>query len=189
MTISALLSLRRTHLALAAALVVAACGGSNYASSPSPVPAPAPAPEPTPGPEPTPTTSCRPIPPPVARINVKIHLKNRDFWTLDATPLVGPNQSYCNRVGFTDGRLYCAVRPEGDPERLECEAFAVGRAEDTGRPGPTWTNPSDALCTGPESLCVNSDDNQYMLWIFRGGKFTACAANGVCGSVFADKDL
>ena len=189
-------SLQRISLALAAALVTAACGGGNWASPPTtatpPVPVPTPAPAPAPEPEPEPTltltTSCSPIPPPIARIKVVIHLKNRDFWTLDATPQVGPNVGYCRDVGFTDGRRFCPVRPEGDPMRAECEGWAVGQAEN-GRPGPTWTNPDGEPCTGPESLCSNSADNQYMLWVHKGGLFKACAKNGVCGEVFADKDL
>ena len=189
-------SIRTAHILLAAALVTTACGGSNQAFAPSPVPTPAATPEPPPAPEPTPeptpSTSCYPIPPPVSRVKVKIHLKNRDFWTLDATPLVGPAPHYCRNVGFTDGRQYCTVRPEGDPMRAECEAYAVGLAPDTGRPGPRWTNPDGESCTGPDSLCVNSADNQFMLWIYKGGEFTACAGRDgseSCGSVFADKDL
>jgi len=184
-------SIRLAYLALAAVLVLAACGGGSQAFTPSPVPTPVatPTPTPEPSPEPTPSTSCRPVPPPISRVKVKIHLKNREFWTLDATPLVGPALHYCRNVGFTDGRQFCTVRPEGDPMRAECEAWAVGQAEDNGRGGPTWFNPEGEHCNGAGSLCANSADNQYMLWVYKGGEFTACAANGVCGSVFADKDL
>jgi hypothetical protein len=62
----------------------------------------------------------------------------------------------------------------------------VGRATDTGRPGPTWTSPSGGLCTGRSSGCENAD-NQYQLRIFLGGVFKACGRNGVCGEVTADK--
>ena len=104
-------------------------------------------------------------------------------------PWWAPPCTTAANVGFTDGRQFCTVRPEGDPMRSECEAYAVGQAEDSGRVGPTWFNPDGEHCTGPDSLCVNTADNQYVLWIYKGGEFTACAANGVCGSVFADKDL
>jgi len=176
-------------LVLLAAVAVPSCGGSRGATTPDPpTPTPTPTPAPSPTPEPTPQTSCRPLPPPVSRINVKIHMKNKDYWTLDATPLVGPDALYCQTIGFTDGRQFCAVRPEGDPKRAECEAYAVGRAADTGRIGPTW-NRQGQPCTGRESLCENSPHNQYQLWIYKGGLYEACAENGACGSVDADKDL
>ena len=184
------LSFHGSSLALVAALVLAACGGGNSFSPPTPVPTPVPTPTPEPQPTPIPPpAACRPIPPPISRIKLDIHLKNRDFWTIDATAQVGPNPQYCRKIGFTDGRRYCPVRQEGDPLRHECEGWTVGRAEDTGRYGVTWTNPDGEYCTGPESLCVNSDDNQYFLWIFKGGMFKACARNGVCAEIFTDKDL
>jgi len=179
-------SLSRASLALTAAALMAACGGGSRATTPNPPPVATPTPSPEP--EPTPTTSCRPLPSPVTRFKVKIQFKNRDYWTLDATPLVGPDPEYCAAIGFTDGRQICTVRPEGDPMRAECEAYAVGNARDTGRPGPTWTRDGE-LCTGPESLCENDPDNQYQLRVYKGAVYTACAENGACGSVDADKDL
>jgi len=132
--------------------------------------------------------ALRPLPPPVSRFKVKVQYKSKETWTLDATPLVGPDPEYCARIGYTDGRQICTVRPEGDPKRAECEAFAVGNAEDTGRPGPTWTREGE-MCTGPDSLCENHPDNQYKLLIYKGAVYTACAENGACGSVDAEKDL
>jgi hypothetical protein len=112
--------------------------------------------------------------------------RNGDYWTLDSTPFVGPNVAYCASVGYTDGRSICPVRPEGDPQREECEAYAVGKAKDSGRSGPTWTRESK-LCTGRASGCQNSPDNQYQLWAFLGGRYEACAVNGACGDFLADK--
>ena len=122
-----------------------------------------------------------PYPPPVTRIKVKEHLSGGDYDTLDATPLVGHDVMYCAAIGYTDGRSLCPVRPEGHPEREACEEWAVGKARDTGRTGPTWTNPEGAYCTGGASKCRNAD-NQYMLWVSASGKYTACAENGACGS-------
>jgi hypothetical protein len=179
---------------LVLALALAGCGGGDHATAPdpgpsTPAPTPAPTPTPRPTPQPTPSTSCSPAPPPISLMKVTVHLKNSDvYWTLDATPLVGPDGPYCAAVGFTDGRRYCTVRPDGDPLRAECEALAVGNARDTGRPGPTWTR-EGKYCTGPLSLCVNSPTNQYQLWIFKGGVYRACARGGPCGSVNADKGL
>jgi hypothetical protein len=122
-----------------------------------------------------------PYPPPISRIKVYFHLKGQEYDTLDATPLVGHDVVYCASIGFTDGRSLCPVRPEGHPEREACETWAVGRAEDTNRPGPTWTNGDGAYCTGGDSSCRNAE-NQYQLWVSKSGTYTACAANKACGS-------
>jgi hypothetical protein len=124
-----------------------------------------------------------PYPPPVSKMNVKVHLTATDFDTLDATPLVGHDQAYCRAIGYTDNRGHCPVRPEGHPEREACETWAVGAARDTGRIGPTWTNPTGGYCTTrADSGCVSAD-NQYNLWAYWPGKYKACAANGACGTV------
>jgi len=128
----------------------------------------------------------RPLPPEISRVKVKIHVRGDEFWTLDSTPLVGPSAGYCAQIGFTDGREYCPVRPEGHPEREGCEAWAVGTARDTGRVGPTWTRNGSA-CSGRASGCENDPDNQYLVRAYLGGLFEACARNGVCGEVVVDK--
>jgi len=150
---------------LAALLAAAACGlACNSSDTPTkPVSAPdpaslipvAPAPQPTPTPTPGAvpddgdvlpappgggSSSCgAPSPPAVSRVNVKVHSQLSDRAVLDATPLVGPDVAYCRAIGYTDGRSYCPLRAEGDPERQACEAARVGRASDTGRSGPTWS--------------------------------------------------
>ncbi len=162
----------------AVAVAASACGGGKGGTTPTPI---TPTPTPTPTPAPTPVTSCSPLPPPITRWNVKVMYRNKDYWTLDSTPFVGPNVEYCTSVGFTDGRSICPVRPEGDPMRAECEAYAVGKAKDTGRSGPTWTH-KGAFCTGaPTSGCQNSPENQYQLQAYESGLYDACAANGACG--------
>ena len=165
--------------------------GTPVFGGPAPKPSPTPTSEGTPEPSPTPSSEgavgCgSPLPPPLTFINVKIHQRGGDSWLLDSTPLVGPDASYCANIGFTDGRSVCPVRQEGNAERGACELYVVGRATDTGRPGPTWTSPSGGYCTGGSSGCENSD-NQYQLRIFKGGVFKACGRNGVCGEVEADK--
>jgi hypothetical protein len=163
-------------------------GGSTPAPTPTPTPttpAPAPPPEPTPTPpppEPTPTGSgeCgEPLPPPIQKVNVYIHIRGPNKFTLDATPLVA-GYEYCAEIGFTDGRNRCPVRPEGHPERVACETYAVGYAEDTGRPGPTWKHNGN-YCNGDN--CENHPDNQYLLWAHYDGRYKACVKNGKCGSV------
>jgi hypothetical protein len=171
--------------ALLAILIVTSCGGGGGATTPSSA-SPTPTPAPTPTPQPTPVINCSPLPPPLSRVHVKVHSRGSEYWTLDATPLVGPNGPYCALVGFTDGRTICPVRPEGDPQRADCEAYAVGKAKDTGRSGPTWTR-GGAFCTGPQSGCRNSPDNQYQLWTYSSGTYQACAENFACGELMVEK--
>ena len=119
----------------------------------------------------------RPYPPVVTRFQCKVHLKG-PVYTLDSTPLVGPDVAYCASIGFTDGRSICPVRVEGAEDRLACENWRVGKAKDTGRYGPTWTKADGSYCTGPDSGCENNPDSQYQLWTYRSGTYTATAENG-----------
>ena len=123
----------------------------------------------------------RPYPPPISRFNVHVHGRAPEYYTIDSTPIVGPDKSYCFAAGFTDGRTLCPVRPEGSPDRIPCENWRVGRARDTGRPGPTWTNDTGALCTGSASNCSNHPDNQYDVLVYKSGRVKACAESGACG--------
>lgn len=178
-----------------------ASGEPNPNPTPTPVlglPAPKPSPTPTPdstdpSPSPTPTPSAGegasacgdPLPSPVTRMQVNVHLRGSERWILDSTPLVGPDVEYCRKIGFTDSRSYCPVRPEGNPQRTACELYAIGRAKDTGRAGPTWYR-DGKFCTGRPSGCENNGDNQYLLDVYLGGTYQACASSGICGEVVAD---
>ncbi len=158
--------------------------------APQATPSPSPSPEPSPGstPPPPPSTSgCGdPLPPALSQVNVKVHLKAGDTWVIDSTPLVGPDAAYCAKIGFTDGRSICAVRPEGNPERQACEEYVTGRAADTGRPGPTWYL-GGGFCRGRSTGCENHPENQYQVLAYSGGTYRACGRNGVCGEVAVDK--
>ncbi len=158
-------------------------------TNPSPTPPPAPTPTPSPTPQPTPPPSnggCgNPLPPPVERMNTKIHIRGPNRYTLDTTPLVH-DREYCAKIGFTDGRIDCPVRTEGSPDRLACEVYAIGKAADTGRPGPTWTR-NGKFCTGAATDCANHDDNQFLLFAMGGGYYEACTASRVCGGVQVDR--
>jgi len=168
----------------------------------------APAPQPTPTPSPGTTTgdpdpwpaipggggggggggtasSCgEPAPPAISRVRVNVHSSNGSRMTLDSTPLVGPDVSYCKQIGFTDGRSFCPVRPEGSPERVPCEAALVGRASDTGRVGPTWSV-DGRRCDGEGDTgsCQNHSDNQFLAYAWGTGTFRACVASGACGDL------
>jgi hypothetical protein len=122
----------------------------------------------------------RPYPPPVSRFRCKVHLKGTPY-TLDSTPLVGPDAAYCYAVGF-DGQTICPVRPEGATDREACENWRVGKAKDTGRPGPTWTKADGSYCTGPASGCENAP-NQYQLHTYEPGSYTVTAENGASCTV------
>jgi len=125
-----------------------------------------------------------PVPPPIATMALKVQGGTAERLLLDSTPLVGPDIAYCKRIGYTDGRAYCPVRPEGSPERVACEALRVGRATDTGRSGPTWTvdgRPCDG--SGAVASCVNHPANQFQVYASGSGKFRACAAGGACGDL------
>jgi hypothetical protein len=125
----------------------------------------------------------RPYPPVVTRFNCKVHIKGPEYYTLDSTPIVGHDAEYCASIGFTDGRSLCPVRPEGAPDREACEAWRVGKAQDTGRPGPTWRKEDGSFCTGPASGCQNHPDTQYGLWTYVGGTYVVSAENGASCSV------
>jgi len=164
------------------------------APTPAPAPpAPAPPPEEPPAPAPPPPSApppsapppasagdCgAPLPPPIQKVKVYVHIRGSNKWTLDSTPLVA-GAAYCAEIGYTDGRNRCPVRPEGHPEREACEAYTVGFARDTGRTGPTWTRNGD-YCNGSD--CENHPDNQYLLWARKGGNYMACVESGTCGSL------
>lgn len=138
--------------------------------------------------EPPTDSGCgRPFPPPVTRFNCKVHLKNVEFYTLDSTPMVGPDCAYCAAAGFDDGRCLCPVRPHGAKDREACENWSVGIARDTGRPGPTWTKEDGTHCTGIASGCANSPESQYQLFAYRGGTYKVEAANGASCAVVVER--
>jgi hypothetical protein len=168
-------------------------GSAPVLGSPSAAPEPESTPETDPDPEPDTSTpppdgsGCRePYPPELLKINVAVLIRGPNAWTLDATPVVGPDPAFCAEIGFTDGRANCPVRPEGHPERQACEAWVVGVAVDTGRPGPTWRR-NGVLCTGAASDCANDGENQYLVRAMGSGLYTACARNDVCGEQQVDR--
>ncbi len=129
----------------------------------------------------------RPYPPAISRFECKVHLQGKEYYTVDSTPKIGPNKEYCHEVGFDDGRTICPVRPEGWPDREACENWLVGRAKDTGRFGPTWTNEKGQLCTGRETNCMNAPDNQYQVLVYDTGWVRATAENGADGSCLVER--
>ena len=187
---------------LASLTLAAGCGSSPSGPSvtPTPIPAPTPLPTPTPDPNVPPVGSgCgEPYPPPISRFQVYVHQKDRDFWQVDSTPLVGPDREYCRSIGFTDNRSYCPVRTEGSPDREACELWRVGKATDTGKPGPTWTfigkDGRESYCSttdAPDAPCwhYNGGEHYFQIKAITGGLYRACTASGTCGQEDVDRNL
>jgi hypothetical protein len=166
---------------LAAGIALAQCGASS--SSPTGNPAPsvvAPTPAPTPTPSPTPVglpagMICDPTPPPILRMQLKVHAGEGARIILDSKPLVVNVDHYCDRVGFGDWK-FCDTRPEGDPQRVACDYLVTGQAEDTGRWGPTWFFGDDLCSYFPES-CANHPTEQFMAIAKDKGTYEACASD------------
>lgn len=122
----------------------------------------------------------RPFPPPIQRMNCKVHIPGGDVTVLDSTPIV-LDPLYCAAVGYPD-RPDCPIRPEGTADRVACENWRAGTAADTGRPGPTWRKEDGSFCSGSASGCENGV-TQYQLLVYRNGKYTVCAQTGSCCTV------
>ena len=128
----------------------------------------------------------KPYPPPISRMNAKVHMVGQDLHTLDSTAIVGHDAAYCAAIGYTDGRSLCPVRKEDSPERLPCEEWRIGYAKDTGRVGPTWTF-NGKYCTGKDSGCENHPTNQHQLLAYVAGTFEVCAQTGSCNKVVVER--
>jgi hypothetical protein len=180
------------------AVLVACGGGAAYPTAPpAPVPTPVPVPSATPDPDVPPAGSAcgKPYPPPITRLRVKIHLKDRDYWTIDSTPLVGPDAAYCSSVGFTDGRTICPLRAEGAEDRSACEEWRAGTDQGTGKPGPTWshieygTGKVSSCGSAPDAPCDHHPNGPFTVKAFRGGVYRVCTELGACGETDVDRYL
>jgi hypothetical protein len=158
--------------------------------TPTIIPIPTPVPTPTGLPTPDPTTSaCVPEPPPISRVNVKVHNDQGVKKVLDSAPIVcsgGEFEGFCEKMMNDPSRRCCPPRPEGHPQRVACDELLMGRARDTGKVGPTWTLNGKA-CLNEESnvvpRCVNHPTNQYLLFSYGPGRYTACTQGGACGEL------
>lgn len=167
--------------------------GSTPVPTPTPTVLPTPTPPPTPPPAATPdprTTECVPAPPPLSRINVKVHNDQGEKKVIDSAPNVCSGgegfEKFCETLMNDPSRRCCPPRVEGTPQRTACDELLMGRAADTGRAGPTWKMNGKPCVDGSSSAvprCVNHPDNQFLLFIYGKGTVEACAANGFCGSI------
>ena len=158
------------------ALSYCGSGSSSPTTNPAPIvsPTPTPVPTPTPGSGLPPGMTCNPTPPPILRMHVKIHIDSGGRTVLDSKPQVPNIDHYCDRVGFGDWK-FCDTRPEGDAQRVACDYMVTGKAEDTGRWGPTWFYGND-LCSAAPDKCANHQTEQFMAVAKAPGTFEACAA-------------
>jgi hypothetical protein len=112
-------------------------------------------------------------------MKLKIHINNGYRKQLDSKPIVANIDGYCGKAGFNPDARYCETRPEGNLQREACDALVVGKAEDTGKIGPTWTwdgNPCSAVGdTGDKGGCVNME-NQFLIVAKGPGEYLACAS-------------
>jgi hypothetical protein len=165
----------------ATGMTLAQCGSSS--SSPTATPTPAvvasPSPTSTPGGSsglPAGMVCGSPAPPPLLRMHLKIHAGETGRLVLDSKPLVVNESGYCDKVGFGDWK-FCETRPEGHPEREACDYLVTGKAQDTGRWGPTWYF-GDTLCASLPGVCGNHGGNQFLAIAKDKGEYRACAAEG-----------
>ena len=166
----------------ATGMTLAQCGSSS--SSPTGTPTPvvviaSPSTTPTPGGSsglPAGMVCSSPTPPPLLRMQLKVHAGEPGRYVLDSKPLVVNENGYCDKVGFGDWK-FCETRAEGHPEREACDYLVTGKAQDTGRWGPTWYHDND-LCASVPGVCVNHGSNQFLAIAKDKGEYRACAAEG-----------
>ena len=126
----------------------------------------------------------RPYPPPVTRINCKLHIRGPEYYTLDSTPIVGHDAASTARRSATPtaARSALCVRKAlrtAKPARPGASA----RPRTPAAPGPTWRKADGSFCTGPASGCQNHPNTQYSLWTYVPGTYTVSAENGASCSV------
>ena len=169
-------------------LLLTSCGG-DPASAPSSVPTPTPIAVPTPTPAPTAenlqaATYCVPMPPPLFDFKIKLHQDFGNKKILDSRAIVGPDAAHCASINI--GGTVCVVRREEDPQATTCNNLVVGKS-DSGLYGPNWFDGNDRICRpagegGNDPGCRHHETNQYLVYVFGSGTFTACSAGGVCTS-------
>lgn len=162
--------------------LLALCGCGSSSTGPNPQPSSTPPPTPTPTPTPFAALCGSPSPAPFSGMRVKVQTQvNSNRWLLDSRPQVVNVDGYCGKVGFDSRAKYCDTRPEGHPQREACDALVVGKSRDTGRVGPTWSDPNDKPCVAPgdqgtQTACINTE-NQFLVVARGAGQYLSCASD------------
>jgi hypothetical protein len=115
-----------------------------------------------------------PTPPPMLRVNVKIHGYEGNRIIFDSKPVFPNTDNYCDRAGFGAWK-YCDSRPEGHPERVACDYLVAGISPETDRWGPTWYL-DDRPCGIDASKCAHHPYEQFMTVGKVKGTYEACMA-------------
>jgi hypothetical protein len=139
---------------------------------------------PTPSPTSTPIAQCVPTPPSIHGLRIQILVDSGFKKVLVSRPIVGPDAAYC--AAYSTGGQYCPTAPEGDPRAVPCDLLVMGKATDTGRPGPTWSWSNSRAGTPPyracfpvgsgggQQGCENHPDNQFLVFVRGTGTALAC---------------
>ncbi len=177
--------MRAGHKAVVAGLLLTplalgSCGGDT--PTPTAPRTPVVVASPTPAPSPTPAKSAlppgmvcgEPTPPPMLRMNVKIHGLEGSRIVFDSKPVVPNTNGYCDKAGFGDWK-FCDTRPEGHPDRVACDYLVAGVSPATKRWGPTWYF-NDTPCGSNPTDCAHHPSEQFMTIGKSKGTYVACAA-------------
>lgn len=177
--------MQKTLTTLGVIVLLFGCGGSPSGPTPQPTPTATPTPVPTATPEP-PEIACTPVPPPIYGFRLKIHSDFGYKKILDSRPLI-QDVNYCTSVGYPSFSI-CVVRDENDPQAVTCANRVAGKASDTGRYGPTWSwngKPCRAIGEGTDDPgCKNHPSNQFLVFAFGPGEYTACAEKNLGCNTF-----
>jgi hypothetical protein len=178
-------SIMRRFFAIALFTGAAACGGSGTA--PTTPATPLPTPVPTPSPNPFAAACGNPLPSFTDSygFGIKVQLEpSPGKKILNASPIV-KNAAYCNAAGLT-GHSICNTRKEDDPQRVPCDNYLAGIA-DNGKTGPNWFEDIDdngklVKCGEPNTHCELKPENQYLLDVYAPGSYVACGGKGSPGT-------
>jgi hypothetical protein len=173
-------------LAVPSAAFLIACTSSDKSPSAS-NPAPAATPAPTPSVNPFAAACGNPLPSFADSygFGIKVQLEpSPGKKILNASPIVR-NADYCTAAGLA-GRTICNTRKEDAPERVACDNYLSGIA-DNGQPGPNWFQDIDnngklVKCGEPGTHCDFKPENQYLLDVYAPGSYVACGGKGSPGT-------
>ena len=78
-------------------------------------------------------------------------------------------------------------RPDGGHARPHRVRDLRGRQREGHGPARSHLVPQRSALHRGVSGCENHEDNQYLLYVYKGGLYKACTRDGVCGEVVADR--
>ncbi|MDZ4677983.1 MAG: hypothetical protein SGI74_10820 [Oligoflexia bacterium] len=128
---------------------------------------------------------CYPKPPPISRIDLVVHIKMHNKVLLDVTPVVcgsddpeSIHYNYCTKIMQRPYGRCCAMGPDGDAMRIQCESELMGYDLEDERVGPKWYS----LGSGE---VVKHPDNSYLAHYYGNGTAKACTnkSPAICGTV------